>query len=52
MPEIIEAIRDPKEIQRRSLGLFESAKSEILIIFPTAECIPSSRPSRNIKLIK
>lgn len=35
-PDIIEAIRDPKEIQRRGLGLFESAKSEILIIFPTA----------------
>jgi two-component system, OmpR family, sensor histidine kinase VicK len=36
VPNIIEAIRDPKEIQRRGLGLFESAKREILIIFSTA----------------
>jgi signal transduction histidine kinase len=36
VPNIIEAIRDPKEIQRRGLVLFESAKREILIIFSTA----------------
>jgi signal transduction histidine kinase len=36
VPNIIEAIRDPKEIQRRGLVLFESAQREILIIFSTA----------------
>jgi two-component system sensor histidine kinase VicK len=36
VPNIIEAIRDPKEIQRRGLVLFESAEREILIIFSTA----------------
>lgn len=51
VPNIIEAIRDPKEIQRRGLGLIESAKREILIIFSTANAFRRQKRAGMLRLL-
>jgi signal transduction histidine kinase len=51
VPNIIEAIRDPKEIQRCGLGLIESAKREILIIFSTAAAFRRQKRAGTLRLL-
>ncbi|HEY7081187.1 MAG TPA: HAMP domain-containing sensor histidine kinase [Nitrososphaeraceae archaeon] len=51
VPDVVEAIRDPSEIQKRSLGLIRSAKGEILMIFSTANALLRQRRAGTLKLL-
>jgi signal transduction histidine kinase len=51
LPEVIEAIRDPNEIQRRFHDLIQSAKNEILMIFSTTNALHRQRRAGTLVLL-